>query len=165
MCLYQLKNIFFLAMQQSIRDLRSPVQFSSVAQSCPTFCDPMDCRMPGFPIDLQLVEVAQTHVHGVGDASTRDQPMSPAVQVWSPNLWTARDITISTLPPETVDMKWVKNGKYSCVCLGPFVHTLPRQSTCHIVFQWPAYQLPLTYAISLFTLYPQSLEGGVGFRT
>lgn len=105
------------------------------------------------------------HAMWVTSSSTRDQPMSPAVQVWSPNLWTARDITISTLPPETVDMKWVKNGKYSCVCLGPFVHTLPRQSTCHIVFQWPAYQLPLTYAISLFTLYAQSLEGGVGFRT
>ena len=43
-------------------------QFSSVVQSCPTLCDPMDCSMPGFPVHYQLPELAQTHVHGVGDA-------------------------------------------------------------------------------------------------
>ena len=43
-------------------------QFSSVAQSCPTLCDPMDCSMPGFPVHHQLPEPAQTHVHWVGDA-------------------------------------------------------------------------------------------------
>ena len=36
---------------------------SSVAQSCQTLCDPMDCSMPGFPIHHQLPELAQTHVH------------------------------------------------------------------------------------------------------
>ena len=35
-------------------------QFSSVAQSCPTFCNPMDCSMPGFPVHHQLLELAQT---------------------------------------------------------------------------------------------------------
>ena len=44
------------------------VQFSSVAQSCPTLCDPMNCRTPGFLVHHQLLELAQTHVHGVGDA-------------------------------------------------------------------------------------------------
>ena len=43
-------------------------QFSSVTQSCPNLCDPMDCSMPGFPIYHQLLELAQTHVHQVGDA-------------------------------------------------------------------------------------------------
>ena len=43
-------------------------QFSSVAQSCPTLCDPTDCRMPGFPNHHQLMELAQTHVHLVSDA-------------------------------------------------------------------------------------------------
>ena len=42
--------------------------FSSVAQSCPTLCDPMDCNMPGLPIHHQLLEFTQTHVHWVGDA-------------------------------------------------------------------------------------------------
>ena len=37
-------------------------QFSSVAQSCSTLCDPMDCSMPGFPVHHQLLELAQTHV-------------------------------------------------------------------------------------------------------
>ena len=36
---------------------------SSVAQSCPTFCDPRDCSMSGFPVHHQLLELAQTHVH------------------------------------------------------------------------------------------------------
>ena len=43
-------------------------QFSSVAQSCPTLCDPMDCSMPSLPIYHQLPEFTQTHVHRVGDA-------------------------------------------------------------------------------------------------
>ena len=44
------------------------LQFSSVAQSCPTLCDPMDCSTPGFPVHHQLPEFTQTHVHWVGDA-------------------------------------------------------------------------------------------------
>ena len=48
--------------------LCSLVQFSSVSQSCPTLCDPMDCSMPGFPVYHQLQELAQIHVHQVGDA-------------------------------------------------------------------------------------------------
>ena len=38
--------------------------FSSVAQSCPTLCNPMGCSMPGFPVHHQLLELAQTHVIG-----------------------------------------------------------------------------------------------------
>ena len=44
------------------------VKFSSVTQSCLTLCDPMDCSMPGFPIHHQLPELAQTHIHCIGDA-------------------------------------------------------------------------------------------------
>ena len=47
--------------------LESP-QFNSVAQSCLTLCDPKDCSTPGFPVHHQLLELAQTHVHRVGDA-------------------------------------------------------------------------------------------------
>ena len=43
-------------------------QFSSVTQSCPTLCDPMDCSMPGFPVYHQLLEFNQIHVHWVSDA-------------------------------------------------------------------------------------------------
>ena len=37
--------------------------FSSVAQSCPTLCDPMDCSTPGLPVHHQFLEFTQTHVH------------------------------------------------------------------------------------------------------
>ena len=52
------------------------LQFSSVAQSCPTLCHPMDCSMPGFPVHHQLLELAQTHVHRVGDAIQPSHPLN-----------------------------------------------------------------------------------------
>ena len=48
--------------------LELSVQFSSVAQSCPTLCDPVDCSTPGLPVLHQLLEFTQIHVHWVGDA-------------------------------------------------------------------------------------------------
>ena len=41
----------------------SSAQFSLVAQSCPTLCDPMDCSTPGFPVHHQIPGPTQTHVH------------------------------------------------------------------------------------------------------
>ena len=65
------------------------VQFSSVAQSCLTLCDPMDCSMPGFPVHHQLLELAQTYVkkkkpktpyvHRAGDA------IQPSCSLLSPS--------------------------------------------------------------------------------
>ena len=49
---------------------------SSVAQSCPTPCDPMDCSTPGLPVHHQLLEFTQTQVHGVGDAIQPSPPLS-----------------------------------------------------------------------------------------
>ena len=54
----------------------SSVQFSSVAQSCPTLCDPMDCSTPGLPVHHQLPEFTQTHVHRVSDAIQPSHPPS-----------------------------------------------------------------------------------------
>ena len=53
------------------RDITLPTkicQFSSVAQSCPTVCDPMERSMPGLPVHHQLPEFTQTHIHRVSDA-------------------------------------------------------------------------------------------------
>ena len=50
-------------------------QFSSVAQSCPTLCNPVDCSMLGLPVHHQLLEVTQTHVHWVGDAIQPSHPL------------------------------------------------------------------------------------------
>ena len=52
------------------------VQFSSVAQSCPTPCYPMNCSTPGLPVHHQLPEFTQTHVHRVGDAIQPSHPLS-----------------------------------------------------------------------------------------
>ena len=51
------------------------VPFSSVAQSCPTLCDPMNCSTPGFPVHHQLPEFTQTHVHWVSDAIQSSHPL------------------------------------------------------------------------------------------
>ena len=51
------------------------IQFSSITQSCPTLCDPMDCSMAGFPVHHQLPEPTQTHVHWVGDAIQPSHPL------------------------------------------------------------------------------------------
>ena len=53
------------------------VSCCSVAQSCPTLCDPMVCSMLGFPVQQQLPELTQTHVHRVGDAIQPSHPLSP----------------------------------------------------------------------------------------
>ena len=52
------------------------VQFSSVAQSCPTLCNPMNCSTPGLPVHHQLPEFTQTHVHRVSDAIQPSHPLS-----------------------------------------------------------------------------------------
>ena len=52
------------------------VQFSSVAQLCPTLCDSMDCSTPGFPVYHQLPALTQIQVHRVGDAIQASPPLS-----------------------------------------------------------------------------------------
>ena len=60
------------------------VHFSSVAQSCPTLCDPTDCSTPSLPNHNQLQEFTQTHVHQVGDAIQPSHPLlSPSPPVFN----------------------------------------------------------------------------------
>ena len=60
----------------NLRLALSSVQFSSVAQSCPTLCDPMNRSTPGLPVHHQLPEFTQTHIHRVGDAIQPSHPLS-----------------------------------------------------------------------------------------
>ena len=55
---------------------KNAVQFSSVAQSCPTLCDPMDYSIPGLPVHHQLPEFTQTHLHWFGDTIQPSHPLS-----------------------------------------------------------------------------------------
>ena len=68
-------NVFLTQMLHS-------VQFSSVTQSCPTLCDPMDCSMAGFPVHHQLPKFAQIHVHQVSGAI---QPSHPLLSPFPPD--------------------------------------------------------------------------------
>ena len=54
----------------------SSVQFSSVAQSCPTLCNPMDCSTPGLSVHHQLLEFTHTRFHRVSDAIQPSHPLS-----------------------------------------------------------------------------------------
>ena len=69
----------------------SSVQFSSVAQTCPTLCDPMNRNTPGLPVHHQLPEVTQTHVHQVGDAI---QPSHPPSSPFPPALSLSQNQTL-----------------------------------------------------------------------
>ena len=71
-CLVSLIN----SSQLNLVSFSVQVQFSSVAQSCLTLCNPMDCSTSGFPVHHQLPEPTQTHVHHVGDAIQPSHPLS-----------------------------------------------------------------------------------------
>ena len=70
------KRILGLATCFLSKLLMSSVQFSSVAQLCPTLCDTMNCSTPGLPVHHQLPEFTQTHVHRVSDAIQPPHPLS-----------------------------------------------------------------------------------------
>ena len=63
-------------MQWNTQQQRESVQFSSIAQLCPTLCSRMDCGTPGLPVHHQLPESTQTHVHCVSDAIQPSHPLS-----------------------------------------------------------------------------------------
>ena len=95
----------------------SSIQFSSVAQSCPTLCDPMNCSTPGLPVHHQLPEFIQTHLHRVSDAIQPSHPLlspsppasnPPSIRVFSnestlrmrwPKYWS---LSFSTIPSKEI---------------------------------------------------------------
>ena len=84
------------------------VQFSLVTQSCLTHCNPMDCSTPGFPVHHQLLELAQTHVHPVGDAIQPSHPLS------SPSLLPSIFPTIRVFSSESVlHIRWPKYWSFN----------------------------------------------------
>ena len=70
------KNAQTTTQLHSSHMLVSSVQFSSVTQSCPTLCDPMNCSTPGLPVHHQLPEFTQTHVHRFCNAIYPSHPLS-----------------------------------------------------------------------------------------
>ena len=88
----------------------SSVQFSLVAQSCPTLCNPMNRSMPGLPVHHQLPEFTQTHVHRVGDAIQPSHPLlSPSPP--APNLPSIRVFSNES----ALCMRWPKYWSFSFI--------------------------------------------------
>ena len=86
----------------------SSVQFSSVGQSCPTLCDPMNCSTPGLPVHHHLPEFTQTHVHRVGDSiQSSHSLLSP-----SPPAPTPPSIRVFS-NESTLCMRWPKYWNFS----------------------------------------------------
>ena len=86
----------------------SSVQFSSVAELCPTLCNPMNGSTPGLPVHHQLLEFTQTHVHRVSDAlqpshplfyPSPPAPLPPSIRVFSNE--------------STLHMRWPKYWSFS----------------------------------------------------
>ena len=84
--------IFYSFSSYSFSDYYRFSQFSSVAQSCPTLCHPMNCSTPGLPVHHQLLEFTEAHVHQVSDAIHPSHPLSspllppsipPSIRVFS----------------------------------------------------------------------------------
>ena len=84
------------------------VQFSSVVQSCPTLCDPMNRSTPGLPVHHQLPEFTQTHVRRVGDAI---QPSHPLSSPSSPAPNPSQHQSFSN--ESTICMRWPKYWSFS----------------------------------------------------
>ena len=85
-----------------------PFQFSSVAQSCLTLCNLMDCGTPGFPVHHQLPEFTQTHVHQVCDAIQPSHPLS------SPSFLPLMFLSIRVFSNESVlRIRWLKYWSFS----------------------------------------------------
>ena len=83
------------------------VQFSSVAQSCPTLCDPMNCSTPGLPVQHQLPEFTQTQDHRVSDAIQPSHPLLSPSPAPIP-----RSITVFS-NESTLRMRWPKYWSFS----------------------------------------------------
>ena len=74
-CRKELEYIIPRSEKPSVMSVNGQVQFSSVAQSCLTLCDPMNHSMASLPVRHQLLEFTQTHVHRVGDAIQPSHPL------------------------------------------------------------------------------------------
>ena len=84
------------------------IQFSSVTQSCPTLCDPMNHSTPGLPVHHQLPEFTQTHVHRVRDA------IQPSHLLSSPSPLPPIPPSIRVFSNEsTLRMRWPKYWSFS----------------------------------------------------
>ena len=101
-----LKEVFFLPQWS---------QFSSVAQTCLTLCDPMDHSTPGFPVHHQHPEFTQSHVHRDGDAIQSSHPLLSPSPAFSPSQQQTSITTHNIYPcsKEVTELLWGGNLTFS----------------------------------------------------
>ena len=102
------------------------VQFSSVVQSRPTLCSPMNCSTPGLPAHHQVPEFTQTHVYRVGDAIQPSHPLS------SPSSPAPIPPSISLFRESTLRMRWPKYWSFSFSISPSIEHP-------GLIFRWTAW--------------------------
>ena len=107
-----------------VRSLVASVQFSSVAKSCPTLCNPMNCSTPGLPVYHQLPEFTQTHVHQVSDAI---QPSHPLSSLSSPALNASQHQGL---------FQWVNSSHEVAKVLDALASFLPKKSQGWSPSEW-----------------------------
>ena len=125
------------------------VQLSSVAQSCPTLCNPMDCGMPGFPVHHQLLEFTQTHVHQVSDAIQLSHPLS------SPFLLPSIFPSLRIFSSESVlHIRWPKYWSFSFSSLSNEYSGLISFMICwfDLAVQWTQESSPMPQLKSISSL-------------
>ena len=132
----------------------SSVQFSSVAQSCPTLCSPMNRSTPGLLVYHQLLELTQTHAHRVGDAIQPSHPLLP-LSPPAPNPSRIRVFSIESVMPSS----------HLILCrpllllppIPPSIRVFSNESALHI--RWPKYW-SFSFSISPSNEHP----GLISFR-
>ena len=92
----------------TIIQLSIKLQFTSVAQLCPTLCDPMDCSSPGLLVHHQLPEPTQSHVHHVGDVIQPSHPQSSLLPL--PSIFASKRVFSSE---SFLGIKWPKYWSFS----------------------------------------------------
>ena len=102
--LYQSKE----TLNQKLKQGTKLIQFSSVYQSCPTLCDPMDCSTPGLPVHHQLLESTRTHVHWLSDAIQPSHPLSSLLLL--PSIFPSIRVFSNE---STLRMRWPKDWRFS----------------------------------------------------
>ena len=131
------------------------VQFSSVAQSCLTLCDPMNHSTPGLPIHHQLLESTQTHVHLVGDAIQPSHPLlspSPALNLAQHQglfKWVSSSHQVAKVLSYFKDWKWccesaalnmpanLENSKVATGLEKVSFHSNPKERQCQRMLKLP----------------------------
>ena len=103
--------LFYVAVLDHTRHPRNIINicmYSSVAQSCLTLCDPIDCSMPGLHVHYQILVFTQTHVHRVSDA------IQPSHPLWSPSPPTLNLSSVRVFSNESVlHIRWPKYWNFS----------------------------------------------------